>query len=81
MITIQQQAGIIGYMIQEGIDLQYGKVSLCDLTNYKYSEVRHNRRFQVHSEHPKHPWSMIYDELGPACMKFLELKKKVGKRH
>lgn len=80
-LTDRQKVEVIKYMINEGIDLQYGKLSLCDLKNYRYGNIRQDRRYQVHSDDRKYPWSKIYDELQPAAIKFLELKKCVRKMH
>lgn len=79
-MTEQQQVQMFKWMIEQGIDLQYGKLSLCDLRNYRYSNVR-DRRYQVHSEDRNLPFSMIYDELLPACNKFISLKKRCRKMH
>lgn len=73
----QQQKEVYAYCLDEGISIQYGKLSLCDLMNFYYSNVYKDRRYQVHCDDHKNPCSMIYDEKGPAIEKFLELKKKV----
>ena len=80
-LTEREQVSLFEYCIEQGIDLQYGKLSLCDLRNYRYGNVRSNRKFQLHSEDRRYPFSAIYDELKPACHKFLELKKKVRRMH
>lgn len=63
--------------LEEGVELNYGKLTLVDLRNYRHSAINQGRRYQVHCEDSKYPWSMIYDELGPAICKFMEIKKKV----
>lgn len=66
--------------IVEGVDLQYGKLSLCDLQNYKWNELRDlKKRYQVHSDDPKCLWSAVYDNVDAAVTKFCEIKKRVRK--
>jgi hypothetical protein len=72
-----QRKALIAWCMEEELSIEYGKLSLCDLRNFRHSSVYQDRRWQVHSEDSKYPWSMIYDELGPAIEKFLELKRKV----
>ena len=78
-LTLQQEMLVYEYCINQGIDLQYGKLSMCDLRNFRHGELKSDRRYQVHSDDPGNPWSMIYSELRPAIMKFIELKKRVRK--
>jgi len=76
ILTKKQEIMLYEWCISQGVNLQYGKVSLCDLRNFNYSQVYNNRRYQVHSDDPKCQWSMIYDELKPAVQKFVELLNK-----
>ena len=77
ILTKKQELILYQACVEEGINLQYGKLSLCDLRNFNYSQVYDNRKYQVHSDDYKYPWSMIYDDIMPAVQKFLELKYKV----
>ena len=76
-LTKAQRKNLYLWCLEEGISIQYGRLSLCDLTNFHYSDVYNNRRYQVHCEDPKYPWSRVYDRAGPAVEKFLEIKRKV----
>ena len=76
-LTHQQRKQLCAWCMEEGISLEYGKLSLCDLRNYRHSQIYDNRRFQVHSDDARYPHSGLYDEPGPAIEKFLELKTKV----
>jgi hypothetical protein len=78
-LTKSQEVFLYEICIDEDISLQYGKLSLCDLRNFRYSDVKNDRKYQVHCDDYKYPWSMIYDELKPAVRKFVELKEKVKK--
>jgi hypothetical protein len=73
----KQRRMLYAWCMEEGLSIEYGKLSLCDLSGFRYSQLSMNRRWQVHSDDSKHSWSMIYDELEPAIEKFLELKQKV----
>ena len=80
-LTDRERVELIKWAVMEGIDLQYGKLSLCDLRNYRYSNIRDDRKYQVHSEDRRYPWSGIYDDLDPAARKFLELRRRVRRMH
>lgn len=76
-LSTQQKRLIYKWLLDEGCSIEYGRLSLCDLTNFRHSNVYDNRRYQVHSEDSKYPWSKIYDEIEPAVNKFIELRTKV----
>ena len=76
-LTKDQEENLWSWCIYSGVNLEYGKLSLCDLRNFNHSAISTNRRYQVHSDDHYYPCSMIYDELRPAVLKFMELKKKV----
>lgn len=76
-LTHEQRKSLIAWALDEGMSLDYGKLSLCDLRNFRYSNIFQDRRYQVHCEDSRCPWSGIYNRLEPAIEKFLELKKKV----
>uniref|UniRef100_A0A6M3IM31 Uncharacterized protein n=1 Tax=viral metagenome TaxID=1070528 RepID=A0A6M3IM31_9ZZZZ len=80
-VTEKEMVALIVFMLEQNIDLQFGKISLCDLRNYRYGNVRRNRRYQVHSEDRQYPFSMIYDDPSIAVKKFLFLKQKSRKMH
>ena len=73
----EQKKSLIAWCLEEGLSIEYGKLSLCDLRNFRHSQVYQDRRYQVHSDDSRYPWSAMYDELGPAIEKFLELKTRV----
>lgn len=77
MNEFQKQKQIVMWCISNGIDLQYQKLSLCDLRNYRYSMVKNDRRYQVYCEDKSYGWSGIYDDLSAATNKFLELKSRL----
>jgi len=76
-LTHSQRKQLCAWCLEEGMSLEYGKLSLCDLRNFKHSDVYNNRRYQVHSDDSKYSFSMIYDSEKSAIEKFLELKTKV----
>jgi len=76
-LTHKDRKSLVEWVLKEGMSLDYGKLSFCDLTNFRHSAVYDNRRYQVHSEDSRYPWSCIYDDIEPAIEKFLELKRKV----
>ena len=76
-LTKKQEMSLYAWCLQMGLNIEYGKLSLCDLRNFRHSHVKHDRCYQVHCEDKTYPWSMIYDTMRPAIIKFMELKKKV----
>ena len=76
-LNTQQKRLIYKWLLDEGCSVEYGRLSLCDLTNFRHSHVYDNRRYQVHSDDTKCPWSAIYEEIEPAINKFMELRRKV----
>jgi hypothetical protein len=76
-LTQSQRINLYAWCLEEGVSLEYGKLSLCDLRNFRHSSLKDNRRYQVHCEDHTYPWSMIYEEVEPAIIKFLELKTKI----
>jgi hypothetical protein len=79
-------------LLLDGVEFQYGKLTLCDLT--KYSSFRGTRRFQVHCEDQRitevdqktgktrQGFYYVYQvaELDKAVSKFLELKNRIDSR-
>lgn len=76
-LTKKQEMSLYAWCMEMGLSIEYGKLSLCDLRNFKYSNVRYNRCYQVHCDDKNYAWSMIYDDLESAITKFMELKTKV----
>lgn len=76
-LTKQQKKQLYAWCLNEGVNIEYGKLSLCDLRNFRHSSLYNNRRYQVHCEDSKYPWSVVYDDIDSAIEKFLELKNKV----
>jgi hypothetical protein len=74
----QLERAVLRYCLEHDIELQYGKLSLCDLWNHGFRRPR--RRYQVHCEDNKFKFSMIYDELGPAVEKFSYIKKRISNK-
>ena len=72
-----QEHNLYSWCIQQGVNLEYGKLSLCDLRNFRHSQIRYDRRYQLHCEDPTWGCSMIYTDIAPAVNKFIELKAKV----
>jgi len=72
----EQTKALYAWCLKEGLSVDYGKLSLCDLRNFRHSTLYDNRRYQVHCDDDRCMWSMIYDEVGPAIEKFMELKRK-----
>lgn len=57
------------------VDLQYKKISLCDLSNYNIKR----KGFQVHSD-GRESFSQIYYNINEAVKKFIELKQNYDKQ-
>lgn len=76
----KEKKEIYEWCINEGLNLSYGKLSLCDLRNFRHSMIYDNRKYQVHCDDPKYLWSKIYDELEPAINKFMEIKMRIKKK-
>jgi hypothetical protein len=76
-LSKDQEKNLYAWCLHEGVNLEYGKLSLCDLRNFRHSQIRQDRRYQLHCEDPTYGCSMIYTDILPAVSKFIELKKKV----
>lgn len=76
-LSKKEEISLYAWCIHQGLSLQYGKLSLCDLRNFQYSQVKNNRKYQVHCDDYQYSFSGIYEELQPAIVKFIELKSKV----
>lgn len=70
-LTKEQVKWLFAACVEQGVDLSTKKVSLCDLSQHRFSELKPNRGYQVHSD----KWSRIYDNLEDAVNKFVELTK------
>ena len=80
--NFQQEKNVYLWVLAKGIDLNFGKLSIADLRNYRHSTLKNNRFYQVHCDDSKLPWSAIYDNPSSAVNKFMELKGKLRKpRH
>ena len=76
-LTKAQEHNLYSWCVQQGVNLEYGKLSLCDLRNFRHSQIRYDRRYQVHCDDPTYGCSFIFDTLSSAVNKFVELKSKV----
>lgn len=76
-LTKKQEMSLYAWCMEMGLSIEYGKLSLCDLRNFRYSNVRNDRCYQVHCEDKTYSWSMLYNDLESAITKFMELKTKV----
>lgn len=72
--------GIIKQLLLDGVEFQYGKLSLCDLN--KYSTLKLHRRYQVYCDDRKEKFFFVYKDkdIDQAIIKFFELKAKVDAR-
>ena len=76
-LTQRQRKDLYLWCLQEGLTLNYGKATLCDLRNFRHSAVYNDRRYQVHCDDNRYPWSMIYDDAEAAVTKFMEIRTKI----
>jgi hypothetical protein len=76
-LSKKQEENLYAWCLHNGVNLEYGKLSLCDLRNFNYSQIKNDRRYQVHCEDYNYGCSMIYDNISSAVAKFIELKSKV----
>lgn len=64
-------------MILSKIDINYGRLSLCDLNNYKVQNFISNKKYQVHSDDRNFKFSKCYENLDEAVDVFINLTRKV----
>jgi hypothetical protein len=80
--TDNEEADIYAWCVSQGITLEIGKLSLCDLRNFRYSEVTgHKRKYQIYYGEDKDSFSVIYEDPKEAAIKFVELKKRIRWRN
>lgn len=77
-LTKQEEHSLYNICLMQGIDLSCGKLSLCDLAKRRYSHVKTDRRWQVHCDDVRYPWSKIYDDVSAAINKFMEVKLHIS---
>lgn len=76
MLKIEEQKTLLENCLRLGLDINFKHISLCNMINYRFSELQPNRGYQVHTE----KWSRFYSNRGQAIEKFLELKNAKTKR-
>lgn len=79
-LSHEQEKSVYAHAILQGCSVEFGKLSLCDLTNFRHSQVKTDRKYQVHCDDTKHLFSGIYEELMPAVNQFMYIKQRVGRR-
>lgn len=67
---------MIKRFILSKIDLNYGRLSLCDLNNYRVQNFL-TRRYQVHSDDRNFKYSKCHENLDDAIQDFIRLTQKV----
>lgn len=67
------------FCLENNVNLEYGKLTLCDLRNYSHNMLVKHRRYQVHCEDRKFEFSQIYDQKEDAVDKFLQIKNTIRK--
>jgi hypothetical protein len=77
-LTKQEEHSLYNLVLLQGIDLGFGKLSLCDLARRRHSQIKTDRRWQVHCDDARYPWSKVYDDIGPAITKFMEIKSHIS---
>jgi hypothetical protein len=65
-------------MVLDGIELTYGKMTLCNLEHY--GRFKGLKKWQIFCDDRKNPYYYVYKDLDDALMKFFELKMKIGTR-
>jgi hypothetical protein len=66
-------------VLLDGCSIEYKKLSICDLRDYyDFYSRRKTPIYQVHCHDSKHRFSKIYDNVGDAINRFVELKKKLS---
>lgn len=79
-LTQTQRKLLYIWCIEDGLSINYGRLSLCDLRNFRHSSIRYNRKYQVHCDDKRYPYSKIYEDLDSAVSKFMEIKLCVKKK-
>jgi hypothetical protein len=76
-LTHEQEKALYKLCVERGIELQHGKVTICDLRNHRHSSIYKNRVYQVHSDDKEYPWSKIYSDIWQAINKFVDIKTRI----
>ena len=74
---------VLKKLVADGVELQFGKLTLCDLSHYM--RFRGHRRWQIYYESYDRRgefkgFYFVYKELDQALTKFLELKAKANNK-
>ena len=82
-----QEFYVLKQLVTDGVELTYGKMTLCDLSHYQM--FRGNRKWQVYctdrriregTDNKGDGFYQVYDDVNKAILKFLELKVKISNR-
>lgn len=65
-------------LVNDGVELTYGKMTLCDLS--KYQLFRNKAKWQLYCSDNRESHYHVYESLDEALIKFLELKKKISNK-
>ena len=78
---------ILKQLVSDGVELTYGKMTLCDLSHYqtfrgdkKWQIYCSDKRIKEGEDNKNEGFYKVYDDLSKAIMKFLELKMKISNR-
>lgn len=73
-LTNGEELSLYRICLLQGVELSYGKMTLCNLENHRHSFIKHDRKWQIHCEDKRCPYYFIYDDVEDAVKKFKELK-------
>jgi hypothetical protein len=60
--------------VESGCDVDFGKLTICDLGNHSATRKLLERKYQVHCDDPRMKWSEIYYKLDIAVDKFMVIR-------
>lgn len=60
--------------VENGMGVEFGRLSICDLGDYIQGRQLLDRRFQVHCDDSRMRWSEVYYKLDVAIDKFMLIR-------
>jgi hypothetical protein len=79
-LTQKEESSLYSICLDMGLEVSYGKLSICDLSYHRHSHITKNRRWQVHCDDNRNPFSGLFDDKLDAIEKFMEIKPSVKPR-
>jgi len=74
----EHEKALMKLCLERGIELQFGKCTVCNLKNHYHAAVNRDKIWQVHCDDKLYPFSQVYDDIWQAVNKFYDIKYRIN---